>query len=68
MFFRAVGSTDIILTHSVTNRKTIQKLHLEGWSDPRIVLGKETEIGHLNTKTIRVLAAKLANGKWQVFA
>lgn len=68
MFFRAVGSTDIILTHSVTNRKTIQELHLEGWSDPRIVLGKELGINHLNTKTIRVLAAKLANGNWQLFA
>jgi hypothetical protein len=67
MFCSADDSISANLTHSVTDSDIIQQLHLEGWHYPRIILGEEIEATQSNTKTIKVLASKLGNGKWQLF-
>ena len=79
IFLKPLGDSGTRGTHWTHNKSLAFELHGEGWSDPRTVLGIEPTDLLLNDpvaaiyaaatarseKSLRVVAAKLADGQWK---
>lgn len=51
-------------THQAYNKPLLLAFESDGWSEPKLVLAKESEI--FGPKTVLLAAAKLADGRWKL--